>query len=275
MRTEVGWLLDETAPGPRKPLYVRGSTGLKVTLDGPALCIRRTAKAVVWYPLARVARVVSSGAVQWDCEALLGCAEAGAPVVFLHRDGTVRAYLHGNARSRDPHDLLYTRLRARLIRSGGMARYTAWRRAMIDAAIQGLGRQMRESLASYPEAHLQHSLMQTRRRYAGAVQAMLIEQRIRGLLAGLSAQVLEEVGLGATRWPKLELTVDLAGDLAELLGWALEWPVLEVLQIRFGGGPAPDLIDEAQCIGWFEGQAAELRRLGLEWLNQLRQWLET
>ncbi|MDG4605660.1 MAG: hypothetical protein P9D89_06210 [Candidatus Contendobacter sp.] len=61
------------------------------------------------------------------------------------------------------------------------------------------------------------------------VQAALIEQRVRDLLAGLSAQVLEEVGLGAARWPKLKFALDLAGDLAELLGWALEWPLLEGL----------------------------------------------
>lgn len=274
MRPEPDWLLDETAPGPRKPLYLQGGVGLNVTLDGPALRIRRPAKAAVLYPLARLARVVSSGAVQWSCEALLGCAEAGAPVVFLHRDGTVRAYLHGNARSRDPHDLLYTRLRARLTRPGGMAHYGAWRQTMIDAAIRALGRQMRESLASYSEVQLRRRLAQTRQRYAGAVQAMLIEQRVRGLLAGLSAQVLEEVGLGATRWPKLEFALDLGGDLAEWLGWALEWPVLEALQIRFDGGPGPDLTDEAQLMGWFEGHAAELRRLGLEGLNQLRQGLE-
>lgn len=106
------------------------------------------------------------------------------------------------------------------------------------------------------------------------VQAALIEQRVRGLLARLSAQVLEEVGLGAACWPKLEFALDLAGDLAELLGWALEWPLLEALQTRFGGGPGPDLTDEAQLIGLFEAHVAELRRLGLEWLNQLRQGLE-
>lgn len=31
----------------------------------------------------RLARVISQGPVDWHCEALLGCAEAGVPVVFL------------------------------------------------------------------------------------------------------------------------------------------------------------------------------------------------
>ncbi|MBK7543164.1 MAG: CRISPR-associated endonuclease Cas1 [Candidatus Competibacteraceae bacterium] len=79
--------------------------------------------------LRRLARVISQGPVDWHCEALLGCAEAGVPVVFLRGDGAVRAYAFGGRRlGRDPHDLLYTRLRARLARPGGMARYGVARR---------------------------------------------------------------------------------------------------------------------------------------------------
>ena len=37
MRIESGWLLDEDAPGPRKPLYLRGGPGMRVDADGPAL----------------------------------------------------------------------------------------------------------------------------------------------------------------------------------------------------------------------------------------------
>ena len=46
----------------------------RIVLDGAALCVRQVAKAVMRFPLARLARVVNSGEVDWDCAALLGCA---------------------------------------------------------------------------------------------------------------------------------------------------------------------------------------------------------
>ena len=67
MVTETGWLVDDDAPGPRKPLYVRGGPGLRVEVDGPALRIRRPMQAALLFPLARVGRVISSGQVDWPC----------------------------------------------------------------------------------------------------------------------------------------------------------------------------------------------------------------
>lgn len=277
MRTETGWLLDEDAPGPRKPLYLRGGPGMRVDADGPALRVRRPARAAQWFPLARVARVVSSGAVEWDCEALLACAEAGTPVVFLQRDGSVRGYLFGgDVRSRDPHDLLYTRLRARLTRPGGMARYGTWRDAMTRAAVRALAAQLGGRLDHEAPCRVRQKLAETRRRYAGAGPAALIEGRLRGWLAALSAELLAEVGLDAARWPKLDFGMDLAGDLAELLGWALEFPVLTALEARLRGEPgAPNLVEEGQLLDLFERHAPDLRRLGLDGLHDLRQRLET
>jgi hypothetical protein len=277
MRTETGWLLDEDAPGPRKPLYLRGGPGLRVDADGPALRVRRPARAALLFPLARLARVVSSGPVLWDGETLLACAGAGVPVVFVRRDGSVLGYLFGgNGRSRDPHDLLYTRLRARLTRPGGMARYGAWRQAMIRAATRALGAQLGRGSTEEAPRRLRQALAEARQRYAGPGPAALIENRLRGLLCGLSAELLAEVGLDAARWSRLDFEFDLLGDLAELLGWALEAPVLAALEGRFRGEPdAPNLVDEARLLALFERHVPDLRRLGLDALHHLRQWLET
>lgn len=276
MRTDADWLVDEDAPGPRKPLYLRGTPGLRVDADGPALRVRRPARAAVLFPLARLARVVSSGAVSWDGETLLACAGAGVPVVFLQRDGAVRGYLFGgNGRSRDPHDLLYTRLRARLTRPGGMARYGAWREAMTRAAIRALGAQLGRGSTEEAPRRLRQALAEARQHYAGPGPAALIENRLRGWLCGLSAELLAEVGLDAARWSRLEFAFDLLGDLAELLGWALEAPVLRALEGRFRGEPdAPNLVEEKALLALFERHVPDLRRLGLDLLHQLRQELE-
>ena len=275
MATETGWLVDEDAPGPRKPLYLKGGPGLRVEMDGPALRVRRPAQAALLFPLARLARVISSGLVDWPCEALLACAGAGVPVVFLQRDGSVRGYLFGgDSRCRDPHDLLYTRLRARLTRPGGMQRYGEWRETMNRAAVRALSRQLGQQPEEGDPGRMRQRLTETRQRYAGPGPAIVIEGRLRGLLAGLSAELLAEVGLDARRWPKLEFSFDLAGDLAELLGWAMETPVLAALARR----KEPDALDlstERDLITVFERSVTDLRRLGLDALHLLRQKLET
>jgi hypothetical protein len=68
-----------------KALYLEGSSGLEVGLDGPALRARRPRRADAHYPLARVARVISVGAVQWHPDALLACLREHKPVAMLDR----------------------------------------------------------------------------------------------------------------------------------------------------------------------------------------------
>ena len=71
--------------------------------------------------------------------------------------------------------------------------------------------------------------------YAGPAE--LIEARLYGLLAAFSAELLAEVGLDAQRWTKLDFAFDLVGNLANLLGWAVETPVLKVLEAHDRGKP--------------------------------------
>jgi len=277
MLGEIGNRWDDEVPGPRKPLYLRGGPGMRVEADGPALRLRQPARAVLLFPLARVVRVVSSGAVQWQCEALLACAEAAVPVVFLHRNGSVRAYWFGSdARSRDPHDLLYSRLRARLTRPNGMKRYDQWRRITTQAAIEALLKQWGSRFVERHPVRLRQDLAMARQRYAGPGPAELVDGRLHGLLAALSAELLAEVGLDAWRWTKLDFAFDLVGDLANLLRWAVETPVLKILEARHRGQiNAPYLLDEAQLVALFERYTPDLRRVGLDALRQLRQTLET
>ena len=142
--------------------------------------------------------------------------------------------------------------------------------------MRALSRQLGQQPEERDPVRMRQRLAETRQRYAGPGPALLIEGRLRGLLTGLSVELLAEVGLDARRWPKLEFSFDLAGDLAELLGWALEAPVLAALEARWRGEPeALNLVEEGQLLGLFERYAPDLRRLGLDGLHHLRQWLET
>ncbi len=98
-----------------------------------------------------------------------------------------------------------------------------------------------------------------------------VVRRLRGLLAGLSAQLLAEAGLGAERLANLE-PLNLVDDLVELLGWALAEPVLTAATDR--GEPGPDWRDERALTALVEARRDELFRFGRLLLGRLRQWLE-
>lgn len=57
-----------------RPLYLDGREPLSVSLDGPAICVRGLKRADGRYPLGRISRVMVSGVVQWQTEALVACA---------------------------------------------------------------------------------------------------------------------------------------------------------------------------------------------------------
>lgn len=70
-----------------KALYLDGSRGIEVRLDGPALRVRRPARADGQYPLQRVSRVVALGTVHWHGDALGACISQRKPVGVLDGHG--------------------------------------------------------------------------------------------------------------------------------------------------------------------------------------------
>lgn len=84
----------------RSPLFLDVSVANTVVLDGPALRVQTHERVDVWYPLRRLARVVVTGRVEWETQALLACLEAGVPVAFRRRDGTLIGHCLSDVSSR-------------------------------------------------------------------------------------------------------------------------------------------------------------------------------
>jgi hypothetical protein len=257
MTTEFHGLLDEHAEDLRKPLYLQGRNGLAVMLDGPALRIEQPERAAVLYPLARLARVLSKGGVRWRCEALLACAGAGIPVVFLDGAGGVQAYLFGSSGG---ENTLYLRLRSCRRHPTGMALYMQWRRTMAAHARRTLARQLRLT---------GHTVGQWVWRADASVGLLTsikalddnVCQQLGGLLAGFSAQLWAEAGLGAQRLVSLE-PLQVVDDLAGLLGWALIAPILRASSCGDWGESQPDGCDEHTLTGLVEARRDEIFRFG-------------
>jgi hypothetical protein len=110
-----------------KPLYLDHGPRWRVRLDGPALRVDGGGRAPGRYPLRRLARVVSASDVDWSTEALLGCLQAGVPIVFRSQRGDEQGWCFGPRRR---ETTLAGLLREALSRPEWDARFDAWRAAV-------------------------------------------------------------------------------------------------------------------------------------------------
>jgi len=122
-----------------KPLYIDGSPGCRVVLDEPALRVSLADKADQLFPMSRVSRVVCKGVVEWSMSALLACADAGISVLFLEKNGELRARWLGRTTERQS---LTQRLLDLLARADGPALFENWTLAMEKMAARSFARRI-------------------------------------------------------------------------------------------------------------------------------------
>ena len=122
-----------------RPLYIDGSPGCRVVLDEPALRVVVPDKADQLFPLSRISRVVCKGVVEWSMSALLACADAGINLLFLEKNGEVRARWLGRGNARQS---LTQRLVDLLARADGLQRYENWHLSMQKLAARSFARRM-------------------------------------------------------------------------------------------------------------------------------------
>jgi hypothetical protein len=71
----------------RQALYVDSLQADRVSLEAVALRVETHHHTTSFFPLRRIARVVVTGKVQWEMEALFACLDYGVAVSFRERDG--------------------------------------------------------------------------------------------------------------------------------------------------------------------------------------------
>jgi hypothetical protein len=241
---------------------------MRVTLDEPALRVASPGTAPMLFPLPRVSRVIASGPVEWSIEALLACAERGIPVTFLKRNGAISAFLFGQS-TRVRSGLFY-RLRDFLGRPDWQERYDDWHRAMESRARCSLTRQLGLCKPEdWRAKRLRATLAACKARHASPRVCEFVERRLRGLLAGLVAELLVEKGFTAERVRGLDERLDLPRDLVELLAWELQLPMLELLAAQPQEPTSAPRVEETALVALFEGRSPRLRQLGREMLSRL------
>lgn len=201
-----------------RPLYIDSSPGCRVVLDEPALRVVVPDKADQLFPLSRISRVVCNGAVEWSMSALLACADAGINLLFLEKNGEVRARWLGQGGERQS---LTQRLVDLLVRADGWQRYENWYLSMEKLAARSFARRMgfnewREVSINELRHRLSRSLSDQGRHRANLLQGLLHSE-----LLGW----LPECGFSLDDEALLSGDLDLASDLSRILLWDL-YPAL-------------------------------------------------
>ncbi|MDD5320908.1 MAG: CRISPR-associated endonuclease Cas1 [Methylococcales bacterium] len=195
-----------------RPLYIDGSPGCRVVLDEPALRVVVPDKADQLFPLSRISRVVCKGVVEWSMSALLACADVGIILLFLEKNGEVRARWLGRGNARQS---LTQRMVDLLARADGGQRYENWYLSMEKLAARSFARRM--GLVEWREV----SINELRQRLAlslsdeGSYRATVLQ----GLLHSELLNWLPECGFCSDDEALLTGDLDLASDLSKLLLW--------------------------------------------------------
>ena len=195
-----------------RPLYIDGVPGCRVVLDEPALRIVVPESADQLFPLSRISRVVCKGVVEWSMSALLACADAGINVLFLHKNGEVRARWLGTGSERQS---LTQRLVDLLSRADGKQRYDNWYLSMQKLAARSFARRL--GMSEWREVSINElkRLVAMNLSSEGQYRANLLV----GLLHSELLVLLSESGFCSDDEALLSTELDLAADLSKLLLW--------------------------------------------------------
>ena len=203
-----------------RPLYIDGVPGCRVVLDEPALRIVVPESADQLFPLSRISRVVCKGVVEWSMSALLACADAGINLLFLHKNGEVRARWLGTGSERQS---LTQRLVDLLSRADGKQRYDNWYLSMQKLAARSFARRL--GMSEWREVSINElkRLVAMNLSSEGQYRANLLV----GLLHSELLVLLSESGFCSDDEALLSTELDLAADLSKLLLWDFYPPLLE------------------------------------------------
>ena len=195
-----------------RPLYIDGLPGCRVVLDGPALRVVVPNKADQLFPLSRISRVVCKGVVEWSMSTMLACADAGITLIFLQKNGEVRARWLGRGSERQS---LTQRLVDLLARADGLQRYENWYLSMQKLAARSFARRM--GLVEWREISI--NTLRQQISLSLSIEGQHRSNLLQGILHSDLLSLLPECGFCSDDESLLSGNLDLALDLSRLLVW--------------------------------------------------------
>lgn len=257
-----------------RPLYVVPLGDTRVALDGPALCVEREEESPRLFPLGRLSCVYSSDRAAWTSEALLACAAAGVPVVFVDEDGTVVARVLGRPGARDE---IYTRMVEFLMLPQAPGMYRHWREGLRLRAARWAGMKLGVPPRLRRPAPCREWINREAARLAGERGGERSGQWLRSLAFNWMHAHLQDLGFGRDSELGQAGEPQLAKDLTEILMWYLEPVRIDWLRRRLlaarRGGEVLRPPQQQDLVGVFESSAARAAVRGREITGLLHRWL--
>lgn len=193
-----------------RALYLGAAVPKRVSCTEQALVVTN-ARAQTWrYPLARVARVVSSPAVDWTGAALALCLQHGISIVWTGAKGDALGVSLPTRRDRTD---VATALEVLLESPQGRQHYANWLCSRRMATLKQWAQEQRDSFTP--------QLWEARKRewvYAGEY-AVHLPPELRTLCMGFVASQMQRSGIPAVLWDAEACRIDLDEDLCDLV-WA-------------------------------------------------------
>lgn len=207
----------------RKVLYLDPEGKLEVAREGPALRVSRPDRASRWYPLGRLARVVSRREVRWKGEAILACLEAQVPLVFLDAEGRVCGLCVGRS---DDVVSLQSHLDAVLAGPDWRERWNNWFRSQERRVIVNLHLALGWQIGDLRPAAVALRLDTMLADRIGRDRNRRCLGRLRALLSAQVAEGLQRCGIAPERVCGIQGGLNLGREMTRLLSWPLRGRVL-------------------------------------------------
>lgn len=253
-----------------KPLYLYAAEPMIVILDGPALRVRRRHRAEGLFPLARVSRVVISGAVEIRTPALTACLARGIPVSFVQRDGTPVGLCIGHRLKRTGISSLLEEL---FCISQWPELYENWRKAAERQAIRDTLRSLHIEVSDYRPRTVRNFTAQTLEKLASTRDIARARAIHHSALTALVLRTAADFGVQPEHMVGLQRGFCLRDELCGILEWRL-FPV----HVRCLRDPDSTHLDPRRrhraAIAHFEHNASELQRHCYKLLSSLEYWLQ-
>lgn len=249
-----------------KPCYINGKEGMRVDLDGPALCILAPGQAAVLVPLRRVSRVVITGCLECSTAALLACAERGIAITFLERNGTIKAHLFGRTLAKND---LFVHLRDLLDRPDWTDQYQIWLDAAASRARQTLCRRLKLEPDKFSLKQICAAMECQMGDFVSAGQRRYLQRRLQGLCSNLVNEVLQQAGMNAEHSRCFQQRLNIPNDFAGLLSLYLQLPLIDWLRHQ----PNQERINDNDVVALFEKHSRRLEDIARRLTSHLHHFL--
>ena len=196
-----------------RALYLGHANGKTATASADALVISSATAAMRRYPVARIARVVSSTAVNWSGSALALCLSCGVSIAWVVSQGQVIGVAIPQKRGQISAG---TALQVLLDSATGLQRYHDWLRSRRMQVFQ----HWLHTQAVQAEHHAVHAINDVKRSWVYAAQhCEHLPTALRGLCLAYVCAELASLSLPPVMWAGAAQPVNLDEDLCSLL-WA-------------------------------------------------------